>query len=113
LEFLRILDEYRVKCENEGNYLEAARAHAQLETLQAQEEKRQQRAIRVRQLAERQDVHMAHSMQYSDFNAAWDKYMDDYDRMAQMYIQQMTEKHAVNLLEYQKQLRNEIASKPP
>ena len=37
-------------------------------------------------------------MQYSDFNQAWDKYMDEYDQMAQMYIQQMTEKHAVNLL---------------
>ena len=47
---------------------------------------------------EPQDVQVAHNMQYSDFNQAWDKYMDEYDQMAQMYIQQMTEKHAVNLL---------------
>lgn len=33
--------------------------------------------------------------------------------MAQIYIQQMTERHAIVLLEYQKQLRAELASKPP
>jgi hypothetical protein len=33
--------------------------------------------------------------------------------MAQTYIQQMTERHAVVLLEFQKQLRQDLASKPP
>ena len=52
-------------------------------------------------------------MQFSDFNGSWDKYMEEYDNMAQIYIQQMTERHAIVLLEYQKQLRAELASKPP
>ena len=56
VEFMRILEEYRVKCEEEGNYLEAGRAHKQLEVLRIQEEKRQQKAIKVRQITERQDV---------------------------------------------------------
>ena len=43
LEFLRILEEYRLKCEEEGNYLEAARAEKQLNTLRKQEERRQVR----------------------------------------------------------------------
>jgi len=47
-EFLRILEEYRVKCEEEGNYLEAARAYKQLGVLRKQEEKRQQKAIYAR-----------------------------------------------------------------
>ena len=38
LEFLRILEQYRRKCEKEGNYLEADRAHQQLEMLRKQEE---------------------------------------------------------------------------
>ena len=42
VEFLHILDEYRVKCEDEGNYLEAGRATKQLETLKKQEGKRQE-----------------------------------------------------------------------
>lgn len=113
VEFMRILEEYRMKCEEEGNYLEAGRSHKQLEILRIQEEKRQEKAIQVRQITERQDVQLAHNMQFSEFNAAWDKYMEEYDNMAQMYIQQMTERHAIVLLEYQKQLRAELAAKPP
>ncbi|CAM9583294.1 unnamed protein product, partial [Heterosigma akashiwo] len=113
LEFLRILEEYRLKCEEEGDYLEAGRANRQLGLLKAQEEKRQQKTIRARQVAERQDVQIAHNMQYNDFNAAWDKYMEEYDGMAQMYIQQMTERHAVNLLEFQQGLQQEMRDRPP
>ena len=113
LEFLRILEQYRRKCEKEGNYLEADRAHQQLEMLRKQEEKRQQKAVRARQIAERQDVQIAHNMQYTDFNASWDKYLAEYDRMAQIYIQQMTERHATNLLEFQRKLQSEMAERPP
>ncbi|KAJ1409780.1 hypothetical protein B484DRAFT_191771 [Ochromonadaceae sp. CCMP2298] len=113
LEFLQILEEYRVKCEEEGNYLEAARAHRQLGVLRRQEEKRQQKAIQARQISEKQDVQFAHNMQFNEFNRSWDKYLEEYDSMAQIYIEQMTERHAVVLLEFQKQLRTDIASKPP
>lgn len=36
MEFLHILEQYREKCEMEGNYLEAARADEQLKTLKKQ-----------------------------------------------------------------------------
>eukprot|EP01035_Chromulina_nebulosa_P021071 gene21071-27301_t len=77
LEFLRILEEYRLKCEDDGNYLEAARAHKQLVVLRKQEEKRQQKAIRARQISERQDIQIAHSIQFHEFNKSWDKYMEE------------------------------------
>lgn len=113
LEFLRILEEYRLKCEDEGNYLEAGRAFKQLGVLRKQEEKRQQKVIQARQISERQDVQLAHNMQLAEFNKSWDRYMNDYDQMAQTYIQQMTERHAIVLLDFQKKLRLELASKPP
>lgn len=113
IEFLKILEEYRIKCEEEGNYIEASRANKQLEILRTQEDKRQQKAIRARQLMERQDIQVAHSMQYHEFNRAWDKYMEDFDNMAQKYIQQMTERHAAVLLEFQEKLKEELAKKPP
>ena len=113
VEFLHILDEYRVKCEDEGNYLEAGRASKQLETLKKQEGKRQEKALRARQLAERQDVQIAHNMQYAEFNAAWDKYLEEYDQMAQMYIQQMTERHATTLREFQEDLHRQLMKRPP
>jgi hypothetical protein len=113
LQFLSILEEYRIKCEEEGNYLEASRAHKQLGILRKQEEKRQQKVIQARHISERQDVQLAHNMQFSEFNKQWDRYLQEYDQMAQMYIQQMTERHALVLLEFQKQLRDELAGKPP
>jgi hypothetical protein len=108
LEFLQILEEYRVKCEDEGNYLEAARAHRQLGILRKQEEKRQQKAIQARQISEKQDVQLAHNLQFNEFNKSWDKYLRDYDHMAQTYIEQMTERHSIVLLEFQKELRQGI-----
>lgn len=113
LQFLSILEEYRLKCEEEGNYLEASRAYKQLGVLRKQEEKRQQKVIQARHISERQDVQLAHNMQFSEFNKQWDKYLTEYDQMAQMYIQQMTERHALVLLEFQKQLRDELQGKPP
>eukprot|EP00752_Nemacystus_decipiens_P001538 g1507.t1 len=113
MEFLRILEEYRVKCEEGGDYLEAGRAQRQLDVLRRQETKRQQKAVRARQLCERQDVQVAHNMQFQDFNAAWNKYLEEYDRMAQMYVQQMTERHAVGLMEHQRKLQQELRDKPP
>ena len=113
MEFIRILDEYRIKCEEDGNYLEAGRACKQLETLRRQEEKRQSKAVKARQITERQDVQIAHNMQYAEFNAAWDRYLEEYDKMAQMYIQQMTERHAVMLREYQEGLHKELVKRPP
>lgn len=113
LEFLRILEEYRAKCEEEGNYLEAERSQRQIETLRAQEEKRQRKAVRARHLAERHEVQLAHNQQMEEFNTSWAKYLEEYDEMAQSYIQQMTERHAANLLAFQQQLREEVGEKPP
>ena len=58
-------------------------------------------------------VQVAHNMQFQDFNAAWNKYLEEYDRMAQMYVQQMTERHAVGLMEHQRKLQQELRDKPP
>jgi hypothetical protein len=113
LEFIAILEEYRLKCEEDGNYLEAQRADAQLMALRKQEFRRQSKSLRARQVAERQDVQVAHSMQFADFNAAWDQYMDEYDRMAQAYVAQMTAKHANDLHAFQEKLQQEILEKPP
>lgn len=52
-------------------------------------------------------------MQFQDFNAAWNKYLEEYDNMAQMYVQQMTERHAIGLMEHQKKLQQELRDKPP
>lgn len=112
MDFLRILEEYRTKCEEEGNYKEAAKANKQLEVLKEQETKRQEKAVRARQLSDLQDIQRSHVIQFEEFNRSWDKYMEDFDNMSKSYIQQMTERHAILLLEFQKQLSEELAKRP-
>lgn len=113
MEFITILEEYRMKCEEDGNYLEAQRADTQLTALRKQEFKRQSKALKAKQIAERQDIQIAHNMQFNDFNQAWDQYMEEYDRMAQAYVKQMTEKHTVDLREFQEKLQQEMLERPP
>ncbi|CAK4084842.1 unnamed protein product [Aphanomyces euteiches] len=113
MEFINILEEYRAKCEEDGNYLEAQRADSQLVALRAQEAKRQSKSLKAKQIAERQDIQIAHNMQYTDFNNAWGQYMEEYDSMAQAYIRQMTEKHAADLRAFQEKLHKELMERPP
>ena len=112
VEFLRILEEYRAKCEAEGDYIEAGRASTQLETLRKQEQRRQEKALRAQQIAQRQDVQIAHNMQFDEFNASWDQYMEEYDRMSQMYVQQMQERHATQLEELRNSIMNDATERP-
>ena len=51
-----------MKCEEGGDYLEAGRAQRQLDVLRRQETRRQQKAVRARQLCERQDVQVRASV---------------------------------------------------
>lgn len=113
MEFIGILEEYCAKCEKDGNYLEAQRADSQAIAVRRQEFKRQSMALKARQIAERQEVQIAHNIQVNDFNQAWDKYMEEYDRMAQVYVTQMMEKHAAGLLAFQDNLQHESVERPP
>jgi len=111
-EFLKVLEEYRTKCEGEGNYEEAARATEQLASLRKQEEARRIKALKGRHIGERGEVAQAHVQQFADFNAAWDRYLAEYDAMATMYLRQMQERHAAKLREFQESLHAELMRKP-
>ena len=39
--------------------------------------------------AEREDLLVAHTDQFAEFNAAWDKYLHEFDGMASLYVMQM------------------------
>jgi hypothetical protein len=111
-EFLRILEEYRGKCEVEGNYEEAARATEQLSSLRKQEEARRIKALKLRQMAEKGDIAQGQAAQYSDFNAAWDRYLAEYDAMASMYVRQMQERQTDKLRDFQERLHTDLTKRP-
>ena len=59
LDFLRLLEEYRRKCEEEGNYSEAKKARSKFDELLKKETVRQKNNIRAAQEHELQNIEAA------------------------------------------------------
>lgn len=59
LDFLRLLEEYRRKCEEQGNYAEARKAAAKYDELLRKETQRQKNNIRAAQEQELQNIEAA------------------------------------------------------
>lgn len=111
-EFLKVLEEYRVKCEGEGNYEEASRCTDQLGAIRRAEEDRRLRALRAKHVQERQEAAAAHTVQYAQFNESWERYLAEYDAMAAVYVSQMSERHGGRVREFQAGLHAELVKKP-
>ncbi len=73
LTFIATLEEYRIKCEGEGNFEEAARCLDELAKLRKHEELRRVQSLKARHTAERAQVADAQTQQFKEFNAAWDR----------------------------------------
>jgi hypothetical protein len=59
LDFLRLLEEYRRKCEEQGNYSEAKKASAKYDDLLKKETQRQKNNIKSAQEQELQNIESA------------------------------------------------------
>jgi hypothetical protein len=59
LDFLRLLEEYRRKCEDEGNYAEARKARSKFDELMKKETSRQKSNIRTAQEHELSNIETA------------------------------------------------------
>ena len=98
LDFLRLLEEYRKKCEIEGNYQEAKKARGKFDELLRKETIRQKNNIRAAQEQELQNIEAAQKAQFLEFSQAWDNYMSDYEATAYLSLEKLKEKH---MLEFQ------------
>jgi antirestriction protein len=72
-EYLRLLNEYRIKCENEGNFPEANRALAKFEELRIREQQKVEDNIKHNQMEEIKYLEDLHKKQFLDFSEAWDQ----------------------------------------
>ena len=95
LDFLRLLEEYRKKCEIEGNYQEAKKAAGKFEELLRKETIRQKNNIRAAQEQELQNIEAAQKAQFLEFSQAWDNYMSDYEATAYLSLEKLKEKHMI------------------
>lgn len=86
---MRLLEEYRRKCEEEGNYSEAKKSKSKFEELLKKETIRQKNNIRAAQEHELQNIEAAQKAQFLEFSQAWDNYMSDYEATAYLSLEKL------------------------
>jgi len=111
-DFLRILEEHRIECENEGKYVQAEIAKKRLDELRDHEENRQREAMKSRQITELLGVEEAHMMEFQQFNAIWDKKMEEFEMNAKELIDNMRKKHANELFRFKDKLQKNMPYRP-
>lgn len=89
LDFLRLLEEYRRKCEEQGNYAEARKSRSKFDELLKKETQRQRNNIRAAQEQELQNIESAQKSQFLEFSQAWDNYMSDYEATAYLSLEKL------------------------
>merc|ERR1712216_787721 len=111
-DFLRILEEHRIECEKNGKYVEAEIAKKRLDELREHVENRQREQMRSRQITERLGVEEAHMMEFQQFNAIWDKKMEEFEMNAKQLIDTMRKKHASELFRFKEKLQKSQPYRP-
>lgn len=79
IDMLKLLEEYRKKCVEEGKYAEANKAKEKHEELRRKETVRQVNIIKTSQEQELKAIEEAQKVQFIEFSNAWDKYMSEYE----------------------------------
>ena len=97
LDFLRLLEEYRRKCEEQGNYAEAQKTRSKFEELLKKETSRQRNNIRAAQEQELQNIEAAQKAQFLEFSQAWDNYMSDYEATAYLSLEKLKVSYKIQI----------------
>ena len=80
--YKQILEEHRKNCEQQGKYVEAEIAKNRLDELKVHEEKRQEEAMKARQISDMLGVEEAHLLEFKQFNINWDQKMSEFEEKA-------------------------------
>lgn len=111
IDFLKLLDDYRKKCEKEGQFSEAKRARKKFEDLKEKEILRQQNNMRSAQEQELLTVENAQKAQFIEFSQAWDNYMSDYEATAYLSLEKLKEKHLMEIEQLRERIRQDYKIK--
>ncbi len=111
VDFLKLLNDYRKKCDKDGNLTEAKRAQLKFDDLQQKETLWQQQNMREAQEQELVTVENAQRAQFLEFSQAWDNYMSDYENTAYMSLEKLKEKHLAEIQQMHEKIRREYKVK--
>ena len=89
IDILRVLNDYKKECEQEGKYVEAKKAKRKYLELKAKEQKRQKKNMKIAQSKELLNVEQSQKSQFQDFTVSWDSYMKEYEETALKSIESL------------------------
>ncbi|TNV86115.1 hypothetical protein FGO68_gene2327 [Halteria grandinella] len=95
--YIRLLNDYRRKCERELRYQEAKRAREQVQILADTELRRQKQNMDTAQMQEFEQIQTQQRAQFIEFSRAWDQYMAEYESAASGSVSNLREKQAQEL----------------
>ena len=99
IDILRVLNDYKKECEDEGKYVEARKAKRKYIELKLKEQKRQKRNMKIAQSKELLSVEESQKIQFQDFTVSWDRYMREYEETALRSIESLKQKQSDEMKE--------------
>ena len=106
--FIKLLDEYRRKNEQQGEYKEAKSAKIKIQEIKEKEAVRREAILRVIHSNEITNLEGLQRQQFQDFSDEWDKYMSDYEKAALDSLETLKCRHIKDLEDYDCKIKEEV-----
>jgi hypothetical protein len=90
---LRLLEDYRKKCEDATEYLEAEKADHKIMEIKNKEMKRHKQKLLYQQKGKVTSINSLQQSKILQFNTAWNDYMQKYEDAAINSIEKLKAKH--------------------
>lgn len=105
--FIRIINEYREKCTDEGKYLLAKEFMAHDKNLRQELQLQQVELVQKRYNRDKSKLVAAHEQQAKEFKESWDKFMTAVEQKAQDHTSEVEEAHKQQLVMLEQSLSKE------
>ena len=103
-QYIEVLIEHQKKWEEEGKYVEAEMAHNRVKELKQQLKLQQDNEIHMRHQQDLEELEQAHIEEFNNFNADWDKRMNEFQVHSAQLVQTLEGKHEQELQEEHEKL---------
>ena len=107
-DYLAVLQEHRLNCERENNFVEADLAKQRIEELKLQEGQRQMENLLLKQQQDRLQIEEAQQKEYEQFQQQWEQRIGEKEQEHEAMTQQLQDRHQKELEENRQVLENKI-----
>lgn len=105
VEFLKLLEDYRKKCEESSLYIEAEKANQKILEVKDKEMRRHRLKLINNQKEKVMSVNSVQQSRLLEFNQAWNEYMEKYEGAAINSIEKLKAKHLREMEEEEERIK--------